>query len=1116
MDLSCLIPLITEMPAYRRLTQELAKLRGEHKAVVLQAAKPYLVAALYQQIHWPLLVVTPHPGEAKKLYGDLLVWCGKSPVLLFPEPDVMPYERLTPDPSISQQRLKVLSSLNNIKQKLEIEVEAPLVVASASAIAQKTTAYADFVSLSHLLIVGMHVSPLELVAKWQDMGYQVENLVEVPGVVSRRGNIADIYPPNSELPIRIEFCGNEIESIRFFDPQSQRSLKSIPQVAIVPAQEIALCDTIIDYLPQDAWLILDEPADIEQALEGLAIQANELRQAQIDKGELALDSFIPYLSWPELVARLKQIERCLKLIKWEDEAQGAHILSFAPAPIYGGQQQDFLKQVQQMLHQGNRLVVASQQAARLGELLGERGILVSSLSQLTHLPPPGSLSLICGSVSQGWMMGASLALFTDAEIFGFVKQQRLVKSHRHPPYRAGIPPGLSLGEYVVHVEHGIACFKGMTKKSIDGVEREYLILEYAAGDRLYVPSDQANRVGRYLGSGGAPPTLSRLGGAEWQRIKQKVKERAKATAQELLTLYSSREIIPGFPFSPDVLWQQELEASFPYVETPDQLEAVQQVKQDMERAKPMDRLVCGDVGYGKTEIALRAAFKVVMDGRQVAMLVPTTVLAQQHFITFSQRLSAFPIKVEMLSRFRSEKEQQTILGELANGTVDICIGTHRLLQNDVAFKYLGLVIIDEEQRFGVAHKEHLKQMRNEVDVLTLSATPIPRTLQMSLLGVRDISTMETPPEERLPIKTYVAEYNDRLIREAIIRELERNGQVFLVHNRIHSIHQLACKLRQLAPEAEIAIAHGQMPEEELERVMFDFTQGRVDVLLCTTIIESGLDIANVNTLIVDEADKLGLAQLYQLRGRVGRGSNRAYAYFLYKKGKRLSAAAEKRLQTIFEASELGAGFRIAIKDLEIRGAGNLLGAEQSGHIAAVGFDLYCQLLAEGVEELKAKQAGEAKLEASFDYPAMPSIDLPLSAHIPDDYVADLDTRLTLYKQLARVESAEEVKKLAEEFRDRFGKLPSAVNNLLYIVSVKLLAAQAGVESIFRENKQIVIKFKQKGKITSTQPEYILRKDGIKAGSSELRLDIKRLAGKWPAVLEQVVREYTKLSPVQRD
>jgi len=576
-------------------------------------------------------------------------------------------------------------------------------------------------------------------------------------------------------------------------------------------------------------------------------------------------------------------------------------------------------------------------------------------------------------------------------------------------------------------------------------------------------------------------------------------------AQELLVLYAAREVIPGFAFSPDTAWQQELEASFPYVETPDQITVQEEVKQDMSKPRTMDRLVCGDVGYGKTEMAIRATFKAVMDGKQVAVLVPTTVLAEQHFSTFSQRMDAFPIRIEVLSRFKSPKEQQAILDGLANGSVDICIGTHRLLQKDVVFKDLGLLIIDEEQRFGVAHKEHLKKIRQEVDVLTLSATPIPRTLHMSLSGVRDMSVMETPPEERLPIKTYIAEYNERLIREAILRELERNGQVFFVHNRVQSIAYIAGKLQSLIPEAKIAIAHGQMPEAELEQVMADFTQGKSDILVCTTIIESGLDMPNVNTLIVHQADKFGLTQLYQLRGRVGRGANLAYAYFLYDKGRYLTPTAEKRLRTIFEATELGAGFSIAMKDLEIRGAGTLLGVKQSGHISAVGFSLYTRLLADAVEEQKNKRAGAAEKIAKPSRLPEPTIDLPLKAYISEDYVFDLSIRLSLYQSLVKLDKVEQIENMAQEFSDRFGTLPPEVENLLYAVKIKILASKAGIESISTEHGQIIIRLFTGLQFDKQKLEPILR-DGIKLGYSQLRLNPKRLGMEWQQVLWSILEE----------
>jgi len=784
-----------------------------------------------------------------------------------------------------------------------------------------------------------------------------------------------------------------------------------------------------------------------------------------------------------------------------------------------------------MVAQGQRVFVVSHQANRLAELLQKENIHTSPASQIEQMPPPASITLLQGSLDGGWAMDEGLTLITDAELFGFVKQPRAGRK-RPIPHRWFLPQ-LSPGDYVVHVDHGIARFHGLTRMSSDGTEREYLVLEYAAGDRLYVPTERIDRVGRYVGAGDHAPPLSRLRTPEWQRTKKRVEESVAEIARELLDLYAVREVAPGFAFSGDSLWQQELEASFPYMETPDQIEAIVAVKEDMEKATPTDRLICGDVGYGKTEIALRAAFKAVMDNKQVAILVPTTVLAQQHFITFTQRLQTFPLRVEMLSRFCPPEKEREVLAGLAVGTVDICIGTHRLLQKDVTFKDLGLVIIDEEQQFGVVQKEKLKQVRREVDTLALSATPIPRTLHMSLAGIRDMCIVETPPEERLSVKTYVGVYDATLVREVVLRELERNGQVFFVHNRVQSIALAASKLQDMVPEARIAIAHGQMPEEQLEKVMTDFMAGKHDVLVTTTIIQLGLDMPNVNTLIIDRADKFGLAQLYQLRGRVGRGINQAYAYFFFDRGRQLTPQAYKRLRTIFEATELGSGFGIAMKDLEIRGAGNLLGVKQSGHIAALGFELYCQLLAEAVEELKASSRslslegrgiGEGGIKKSViagDAKQPPNISLPLTAHIPEEYVSNLNTRLSLYHRLARVEHIGEVEDMAQEFKDRFGPLPAPVENLLYMVRIKVLATQAEVSSVSTQGRHIVMKprtanspLKIRGAGSRPRPDNVGMKSAgvmskyldsaLKIGATQIKLDTRLLGDSWREVLEEIL------------
>jgi len=1093
MDLTKLLNLTAEMPIYRQLLDEIRQ-NASTEAIILDAAKPYLIAALYQSLSLTIVVVTAQPEKSRRLYEQLLAWSNSSNAQLLPEPDALPYERIASDASTDQERVQVLSALANING----EASAPLVVASAPAVMQKTTPYSDFTSACHTIKPEMDIEPFELLSKWQTMGYRIENIVEMPGTMSHRGGIIDIYPPTSDLPARLEFFGNTIESIRTFDPASQRSLTPLSSIAIGPATErlTTLEDSILSFLPQACLLVLDEPQNIQQAMAELDAQASELRAEKIERGELPTNFPRPYFTWKELEPRIREKPH-LMLTAWGLGEQ-TYRLNFTTAPNYAGQLPTFVNKVKQLLKQKQRLIIVSHQASRLSELLGQEDIIASPITELEQIPPPGSLTLVQGLLAEGWVMNNETHLFTDAEVFGFIKQRRLIKRRAVPHHKFVIE--FAPGDYVVHVEHGIAKFAGVTKMSTEDSEKEYLVLGYAAGDKLYVPTDQIDRVNRYIGASDQPPVLNRLGTQEWTRTKQRAKEAAEDVAQELLALYATREVIPGFTFSSDSVWQQELEASFPYVETPDQIKVQGEVKGDMEKAKPMDRLVCGDVGYGKTEVAIRAAFKAVMDGKQVAVLVPTTVLAQQHFATFSQRLDAFPVRIEVLSRFKTPSEQQAILEGLADGSVDICIGTHRLLQKDVVFKNIGLLIIDEEQRFGVAHKEHLKKLRQEVDVLTLSATPIPRTLHMSLVGVRDMSTMETPPEQRLPIKTYVAEYNERLIREAILRELERNGQVFFVHNRVQGIAFAAGKLQSLIPEARIAIAHGRMPEAELEMVMTDFARGNSDVLVCTTIIESGLDMPNVNTLIVNRADKAGLTQLYQLRGRVGRGANLAYAYFLYDKGKHLTPNAEKRLKTIFEATELGAGFGIAMRDLEIRGAGNLLGVKQSGFISAVGFSLYCRLLADAVEERKARIAGAKEPKPRLP---TPTLDLPLKAYIPEEYVADVDTRLSLYQSLAKLDKLEQIEAIAEELNDRFGALPAEVKNLLYAVKVKVLAAKAGIESISTEEGQIVARLFDGMKFTPHQ-RALSFPDGVRMGTSQLSLNPKRLGKEWQRVVEDLL------------
>lgn len=1065
MDLSCLLPLANEHAALKGIFDDLHRNKARPRITVLNSAQPFLLASLYQQFGKPVLAVTPDYESARRLHDQLHVWCPPgSPLELFPE--------LTPDTGNgAQERLKTLAALALAPSG---DALPPVVITWAEAAAGPVVAREAFLAACIRLKPGESLDPMALLETLHKSGYEVEPTTEVPGTASRRGGIMDVFSPHDERPFRIEFMGNRIETIRTFDPRTQRSLVQVPLASIVPARE-ALDDnagTLLGYLPADGFLVLEDPEAIRQVLER---PAREL-----------------------LEAAAVQRSRVLELLPWGGEAS---VLPFVPVPSYGGKLDEFVKALKALPRDSTRTIIVSHQARRLSEYLQENDIVATPLTELCQMPQPGSLTLLQGSVAEGWAFDGSLRLFSDREIFGFVKQRRQVQ--KRPVHWQTLLSQLHPGDYVVHIEHGIGRFIGLVKQSQNGTEREYLTLEYSQGDKLYVPVDRIDRVNRYVGTGDEPPALNRLGTQEWARTRTKVKKAVEDIARDLLQLYAAREAAPGHAFSPDTLWQQEMEAAFPYVETPDQIRAVGAVKEDMERPRAMDRLICGDVGYGKTEVALRAAFKAVMDGKQVAMLVPTTILAQQHYMTFTERLQAYPVKVAMLSRFCSPKEERSIVEGLKAGGVDICIGTHRLLQKDIVFKDLGLVIIDEEQRFGVVHKERLKQMKREVDVLTLSATPIPRTLYMSMVGVRDMSTIETPPDERLPIKTHVGYYDDSLVRQAIVRELERGGQVFVVHNRVQSIGGVAVRLQALVPEARIAVAHGQMPEEQLEEIMMKFTRGEADVLVSTTIIESGLDMPNVNTLIVTDSDRLGLTQLHQLRGRVGRGVDRAAAYFLYPRDKRLTPQAAKRLRTIFEFTELGAGFGIALRDLEIRGAGNLLGVEQSGHIAAVGFDLYCRLLGEAVAELKEKSV---PVEVSLKPVELPPVDLPLSAHIPKDYVEDENVRVSLYYRLTRVERAEQVEDLRKELTDRFGPPPPPAANLLFVVETRLLARDAAVETIFWEHEYIVLQLTEGRKARPVRITPERYRGRVRVGTGQVRLDTHNMRDPWQDMLRELLKE----------
>lgn len=1181
MKLDALLPRVRGDPGYRAMRE---RLEGQAKSVVrfsvLDAARAAMLAALHGELRKPTILLVNRLARARQLAEEIASW-SETPddVLLFPELDVLPYERLPLGGEVLHQRLRAMLALGaSGGRSPSPQPPIPFVVVTARGAMDRLMSPADSGARTHWISVGDRIRPEQLIGDWVQTGYEPVPVVQGPGEFARRGGIIDVFPVGFRAPgqtantaFRFELYGNDIDSIRAFDPGTQRSTDSLREILVGPAHEVLpllpengddLLDrldlhglkvrvrdevedevrqlregqsflmlegyrgilgvaSILDYLPLDGLLISDEPGAIAATARDLDRQAEELAWDFRERGEAPGGMPRPYWTWEELQV---DADKRLDLVLDPDALDTA----FRAAPMYNGRLPQLIDDVSGEYQVssprstvGSRsaddlglgtwdsglTVIVSQQSARLEELFGEHGVHPGAVAAGEN-----RVVLEHGALGEGWTNAAAgLIVLTDREIFGWAKIRRGVR-------RAGVDArerflsDLEPGELVVHIDHGIGRYHGLVRIAdrTTGIEREYIDIEYAESGRLRVPAEHADRVSRYIGSGEALPTLTRLGSGEWQRTKHRIRSAVQRIAKELVELYARRELAEATPLAPDGQWQMELEASFPYVETPDQLAAVSEVKEDLEQRTPMDRLLVGDVGYGKTEVALRAAFKAVGSGKQVAILVPTTVLAQQHLATFRERLAPFPVRVEVLSRFLTDRQAREVIAGIKAGKVDIVIGTHRLLQKDVAFKDLGLVIIDEEQRFGVAHKERFKELRTEVHVLTLSATPIPRTLHLSLVGVRDLSMIQTPPEERLPIRTYVADHEDGLVREAILRELDRGGQVYYVSNRVYSIASVAARLAGLVPEARIAIGHGQMGDDELEDTMLRFANGDADVLVCTTIIEAGLDLPNVNTIIVANAHQFGLSQLYQLRGRVGRGANRAYAYFLYPPDRQLTEIAEKRLRAIFEATELGAGYRIALKDLEIRGAGNLLGVEQHGHISAVGFDLYCRLLGEAVEQLRVLRdqslaidgVADRVLSGALVERALTTVTLPLSASIPREYVVDDAVRLNLYQRLAGVQDGPALGELIGEIEDRFGPLPDETMKLVYIISLRLAATDAGVEEIATDGGEIVVRFTGARSVDAAALQRDLHTP-IRARSNQVRFPLGRGA-MWLATLRDLV------------
>lgn len=1082
-----------------------------------ESAKSYLIDGIFEAMDKSILIVTHSDAEARNIYEDLSLYTTQA--FYFPIREIVFYNVDAISGDIRWERLKVIREMLRPGKKIIVTCVEALAAAYIP-----VELYKDYL---RTYSVGDSINLSELNEKLIQCGYERVESVDGKGEFSIRGGILDIFTPESIYPYRVELFGDEIDSIRTFSVETQRSIDKVQSMEIFPAKEI-----ILDSGHRENG-IANIKNDLEKFLKGIDKKKNKEIYEKINTiingniealserwGFETIDSYLPYFygktsnimefmdnklvivddaqrckgkldstyfefeeSFKSLLQRGTILPMQSKLIYQEEEInsilQGSDVITInaitktmnflAPASIisfsevtlsnYHGQLDFLIDEIRAKKSQGYKTVILSgtrPRGERLVDTLRKRGI-ESSYKDTVNSVSFGEIVITFGNQLKGFdYPELRVCVISDKEVFGESKRKITHKAKKGAGKIKSFTE-LKIGDYVVHSNHGIGIYKGIRQLEVEGLKRDYLELWYQGQDKLYVPVEQLDLVQKYIGSEGKIPKINKLGGTEWTKTKSRVQKSINEIAEELVKLYATRSLVKGFTYSKDTVWQKQFEEEFPYEETADQVVAIEDIKKDMQSDSPMDRLLCGDVGYGKTEVAVRAAFKAVMDGKQVAFLVPTTILAEQHYNNFIRRFSDFPVKIDMVSRFRTPAQQKETIKALKAGNVDIIIGTHRILQKDVQFKDLGLLIVDEEQRFGVTHKEKIKNLKKNVDVLTLTATPIPRTLHMSLVGVRDISIIETPPEERYPIQTYVVEFNEQLIRDAIIREISRGGQVYFVYNRVENISDISAFVSKLVPEARVGIAHGQMTERELENVMADFMNKELDILVCTTIIETGIDIPNVNTMIIYDADKMGLSQLYQLRGRVGRSNRIAYAYFTYTKDKVLTEVAEKRLKAIKEFTELGSGFKIALRDLEIRGAGNMMGAAQHGHMAAVGYDLYCRMLEDMIKLIK----GEIEKE-----PVETTVELKINAYIPNEYISDEVQKIEIYKKIAAIDSFEDMKDTEDEIVDRFSDIPAAVYNLMKIAYLRSIAKKLGIEDIKEEGDEVVFVFQDSERLTN--------------------------------------------------